>query len=141
MLGGTAVLQHSISKTHRSSILQLSGTVKRNRCARLAMPGVYQEGEDKSQNCGRKKLIEAINFQERIARSAIGSPHDSSIRSGGQSKHYCRIERIWRRESIPLDEDGVAVALPVVIGRDRRSVGIVDCENGIAERSGYTKRA
>src|SRR4029077_20849790 len=104
-----------------------------NRCARLAMQDAEQESEDKSQTCGRKKLIEGGNFQERITRSAIGSAHDSSIRSGGQPKHDCRIERIWRREPVPLDEDGVAVALPVVIGRDRRSVGVVDCENGIAE--------
>src|SRR6476620_12729848 len=54
-------------------------------------------------------------------------------------KHDCRFKSIRRREPVPLDVDGVIVVLPVVVGSDRRSVGVVDCENGIAERLAYTK--
>lgn len=100
-----------------------------------------QEDANRFQFARLKRLIEVVNFEQGIACSVIDSAHDSGVRSGWQPKHDCRIKGIWRREVVPLDIDGITVALPVVVAGDRRSARVVDRKGGIAKRLVYPKRS
>ena len=73
-------------------------------------------------------LRELVNFDQGITCRAISSAYDGGIFSCGQVKHECRVERIWRGESILREKDNVVgIALPVVVARNNRSFRIVDC--------------
>ena len=73
-------------------------------------------------------LRELVNFDQGITCRAISSAYDGGICSCGQVKHECRVERIWRGESILREQENVVgIALPVVVARNNRSFRIVDC--------------
>ena len=54
-------------------------------------------------------------------------------------KHDCRFKSIRRGESIALYVAGVIAILPIIVGGNRRSVRVVNCQDGIAKRLAYTK--
>ena len=77
---------------------------------------------------GVRVLRELVNFDQGITCRAISSAYDGGICSCGQMKHECRVERVWRGESILRGKDNVVgIALPVVVARNNRSFRVVDC--------------
>ena len=83
--------------------------------------------------------IERINLCQASAFPVIGSTDDGGIGACGQVKHQCRFRRVRRGEPIPLDEGSVSVFLPIIVGRNDRSVGVVNCHDRVAQRVAYPK--
>src|SRR5215211_6587537 len=84
--------------------------------------------------------IQLVNLHKCIACSVIRSAHNCCVCSCRQAKHNGRFKRIWRREPVLLNVDGVIIVLPVVIAGDLSSSRVVNCENGITERVTYPER-
>ena len=79
--------------------------------------------------------IQIINFHEGDAGGVIHSAHDDGVATGLQRRDQRSIKIVRRREA--GRDDGVLLgAAPIVIRGDNGAGGVVQFQNGIAQRAG-----